>query len=799
MPRFVPKFHVLESRITPSTGGNLGYYLEFLPKTAIQNAISQVLPSNVTRFDISFDDQAKDGPIAVGAFLQGMGDAILVVGLVDNRGNPIQSFSGDGVITFTFTNPLPGTAFQCKISSIETDTDGSILVAGYVEFGYYPGLQSYTFLAKLTPDGQLDPSFGDAGQVLIPTDFPYEPGDIAFLPDHSFVILGSTRNTSPFIFSVSQNVIHKYSADGRPDTSFGQGGRFHIGDGINFVARNISLQPGTGRILASLTTIKNDMSVVSVLGLTPDGQLDVTFGDQGMAWNEAIPTNQETMGFFVNEDGTFTLTGKLGDGTGRFHSWETKTIGLLVARFNADGTPDKTFGTNGYVAPELGRFIRLTESDLFQNYIRKTWINPIERMDVLGVSEGTNRSVIFYTAIQKTLSPLSKPGYFAVRIDANGMVDTTYGTSAEDLALSTGGLNKIDFNRLIDGPDEAPVLNFVPTSDMLLVGGPADGTMSFDTTSALTRLLGTTRFFPNSKASVRTVAADVNGDGIADLIGAEGAGGESRVFIVDGATRERLAELRPYENDYTGGVFVSAGDIDGDGMADVVVTPDRGGGPVVVIYDGEKLTAGLNNLAQISRFFGIEDAQFRGGARSSLGDVNGDGRADLLVSAGHLGGPRIALFDGSGIAENGAPPKLVNDFFAFESTVRNGSFVALGDVNGDGLADLFFGGGPGSGPRIRAFDAKTLLSSPTFRSLDELPNAQFANFFAGDDSNRGGIRLAIKSVNGLPALVVGSGENEPGRVQIFNATTLLSPSPIVPNSTFDAFDGAVLADGIFVG
>ena len=41
-----------------------------------------------------------------------------------------------------------------------------------------------------------------------------------------------------------------------------------------------------------------------------------------------------------------------------------------------------------------------------------------------------------------------------------------------------------------------------------------------------------------------------------------------------------------YEDEFLGGVFVAAADVTGDGRADVVVTPDVGGGPVAVVYDG---------------------------------------------------------------------------------------------------------------------------------------------------------------------------------------------------------------------
>src|SRR5205814_518997 len=102
------------------------------------------------------------------------------------------------------------------------------------------------------------------------------------------------------------------------------------------------------------------------------------------------------------------------------------------------------------------------------------------------------------------------------------------------------------------------------------------------------------------------------------------------------------------------------------------------------------------SVATLANFFGIDDPNFRGGCRAALGDVNGDGTPDLAVAAGFLGGPRVALFDGAQLF-NGDPMRIVSDFFAFPGTdavtLRNGVFVAIGDINGDGFADLIFGGG----------------------------------------------------------------------------------------------------------
>src|SRR5207302_1693982 len=99
-------------------------------------------------------------------------------------------------------------------------------------------------------------------------------------------------------------------------------------------------------------------------------------------------------------------------------------------------------------------------------------------------------------------------------------------------------------------------------------------------------------------------------------------------------------------------------------MSDIAVSPDQGGGPRVVIFSGF-------DSSVLANFLGIEDPNFRGGARVSMADMNGDGFPDVLVGAGFGGGPRVSIFDGFELAL-GNTTHLVPDFFVFEETLRNG-------------------------------------------------------------------------------------------------------------------------------
>lgn len=287
--------------------------------------------------------------------------------------------------------------------------------------------------------------------------------------------------------------------------------------------------------------------------------------------------------------------------------------------------------------------------------------------------------------------------------------------------------------------------------------------------------------FPDLSGGVRTATGDFNGDGVPDAVVGTGPGSITQLQVLDGNSGQELFRMQPFEAAFTGGIYVAAGDLNGDGTPDLVITPDEGGGPRARVFSGK----GFNPIAD---FFVIDDTNFRGGARAAIGDVNGDGRADLVASAGFGGGPRIAGFDGTSIGVN--PRRLFSDFFLFEDTLRNGAFVAVGDIDGDGFADIVGGGGPGGSPRILALSGKSLLTNAYITR---------ANFFAGNLEDRGGVRVAVKNLDGdaKADIVVGAGEGSGNRVTGYLGSSIQPDGTPLSEFNLDAFPG--FAGGVFVG
>lgn len=110
--------------------------------------------------------------------------------------------------------------------------------------------------------------------------------------------------------------------------------------------------------------------------------------------------------------------------------------------------------------------------------------------------------------------------------------------------------------------------------------------------------------FPGFTGEVRLTSADLTGDGMADLIAAAGPGGGPHVKVRDGATGVEVASFYAYGPSFTGGVNIGVGDVTGDGRADLVTGAGPGGGPHVKVFDGRSMTEAQSYYAADHSFAG---------------------------------------------------------------------------------------------------------------------------------------------------------------------------------------------------
>ena len=106
----------------------------------------------------------------------------------------------------------------------------------------------------------------------------------------------------------------------------------------------------------------------------------------------------------------------------------------------------------------------------------------------------------------------------------------------------------------------------------------------------------------------------------------------------------------------------------------------------------------------------------------AAGDINADGKADLVAGAGPGGGPRVRIFAGTDLLAGVVTPK--NDFFSGDLASRGGVRVVVKNLNGDANADLITSDGPGGGNKARVYVGDFLIgNNPPFglATFDQLP------------------------------------------------------------------------------
>jgi hypothetical protein len=120
---------------------------------------------------------------------------------------------------------------------------------------------------------------------------------------------------------------------------------------------------------------------------------------------------------------------------------------------------------------------------------------------------------------------------------------------------------------------------------------------------------------------VNVGAGDINGDGDDDVITGTGYGGLALVNVFDGQSGQLRRNFFAFSSTFLGGVVVSAGDLEGDGHADIVVGVDYGAAGNVRVFSGADGSLRGEFVTQYLR-----------GVTLTTMDFDGDGKADILAS-----------------------------------------------------------------------------------------------------------------------------------------------------------------------
>ncbi|MBA5249546.1 MAG: hypothetical protein FE834_08505, partial [Gammaproteobacteria bacterium] len=295
-------------------------------------------------------------------------------------------------------------------------------------------------------------------------------------------------------------------------------------------------------------------------------------------------------------------------------------------------------------------------------------------------------------------------------------------------------------------------------------------------------------------------AGDINGDGLDDLIiGAYGAnGGKGKSYVVFGKTNSTAVNLSVIAsgtggfvingetvNDKSGYSVSSAGDVNGDGLDDLIIGAygaNESKGRSYVVFG--KTNGTVTNLSDITGstggfiINGETTGDFSGYSVSSAGDINGDGLDDLIIGTwgadtttrinagksyvifGKTNSAAINLSDIASASDTGG--FVINGEMENDSSGR--SVSSAGDVNGDGLDDLIVGA-YGADPSNKSNAGKSYVVfgkiSSTAISLDAIANGTGGFVINGENAQD----LSGKSVSsagdvngdGLDDLIVGAG------------------------------------------
>jgi hypothetical protein len=260
-----------------------------------------------------------------------------------------------------------------------------------------------------------------------------------------------------------------------------------------------------------------------------------------------------------------------------------------------------------------------------------------------------------------------------------------------------------------------------------------------------------------------------------------------------------IATFQAYPG-FGGGAHVALGDVNGDGVKDLITGAGAGGTPHVKVFDGLTLSDADPAVRQVAidnplKSFYAYAPTVAAGVNVAAGDINGDGTVDIVTGPGPGVASHVKVFNFTDLA-------TLFSFYAYDPTIACGASVAAGNVGGDTgnppihafpSDELITGAGPGGAPHVKVYSVS--LTSDT--SLDLL-----GQFYAYSPTIFNGVTVAAGLVtknqdtlgNTYADIITGSGAGVPPTVEIFRLDNGQNPDPgfqftFLQAAHFNAYSG----------
>lgn len=484
--------------------------------------------------------------VAFGVAVQGDG-RIVVVGRSHNGSNQdiaIARYLQNGGLDTTFgSGGRVTTAIGSSndvANSVAVQSDGKIVVAGYVSIGGYNDFA----VVRYNANGTLDSTFGVGGKVS--TDFSSQSDSayaVTLQSDGKILVAGIALN------GVNDLAVARYDADGSLDSTFGIGGKVTtaLGSGFDF-ASSIAVQ-GDGKIVVAGYTQNGANNDIALVRYQSNGTLDAAFGSGGKVVTP-VGGGSEGRGLALQSNGKIVVVGSA-------YIDAASRDDIATVRYNANGTLDSTFGVGGKVTTGMGTV----------DEARSVLLQPDGKIVAVGVtsSGGTNNFALVRYA-----------GDLPVPTATPGIVTEITTTSAR----LSGTVNPNGLSTTVYFETAAEAAAYVSAGNVAAEGGPLTGNAVQNVTGVKTGLKPHTsyRFRVNATSSAGAVLSS-----------------EGTFVTANSVPVANDKTVHPGKVDTTEAVFsvaTDASDADGDGLT-VAVLSYSGSGSAEVTDGVVNFTTGL--------------------------------------------------------------------------------------------------------------------------------------------------------------------------------------------------------------